>query len=107
MSLGMAEALAQLDVWRGMPTETEWLEFKAARQQFDLDDFGRYVSALANEANLAGRDAAWLVFGVLNERDPATGLRPVCGSRFAADAAHRNDIKRRVAAGTSPAVSLA
>ena len=77
----MAEALAQLDVWRGMPTERAWLEFKAARQQFDLDDFGRYVSALANEANLAGRDAAWLVFGVLNERDPARA----CG-RFAAAA---------------------
>ena len=107
MSLGTTDALTQLEAWRAMPTETEWLEFKAARQQFDLDDLGRYVSALANEANLAGRDAGWLVFGVLDGRDPSSGLRPVCGSRFAADAGHRNDIKRRVAEGTSPAVSLA
>lgn len=107
MNLTASEALAQLDAWRGMPAETEWLEFKSARQQFDLDDLGRYVSALANEANLAGIDAAWLVFGVLDRRDPASGLRPVCGSRFAFDAGHRNDIKHRVAQGTSPAVSLA
>ena len=107
MSLSVADASAQLDAWRGMPAEAEWLEFKSARQQFDLDALGRYVSALANEAKLAGRDAAWLVFGVLDRRDPASGLRPVCGSRFAADAGHRNDIKQRVAQGTAPSVSLA
>jgi ATP-dependent DNA helicase RecG len=100
------EQLAQLDAWRALPAETEWLEFKAAREQFDGDELGRYVSALANEANLAGRAEGWLVLGVLDRRD-ASGLRPLCGSRYATDAAHRNDVKRRVAAGTSPAVSLA
>jgi ATP-dependent DNA helicase RecG len=97
---------AQLDEWRALPAETEWLEFKSARQQFDEDDFGKYVSALANEANLAGREAGWLVFGVTNEIDGATGLRPVCGSRFALDAAHRNRLKLRVAQATSPSISL-
>ena len=110
MSTGIfsgSEALAQLNAWRALPAETEWLEFKAARQQFDSDDLGRYVSALANEANLAGRDAGWLVFGVTNVRDAATGLRSVCGSRYAHDAAHRNALKRQIAAGTSPSISLA
>ena len=106
-ALDSSDLRVQLDAWRALPTETEWLEFKAARQQFNLDDLGRYVSALANEANLDGREAGWLVFGVADRRDAATGLRPVCGSRFALEAGHRNDIKRRVAAGTSPAVSLA
>ena len=101
------DPLVLLDTFRRMPAETEWLEFKAARQRFDQDEFGRYVSAMANEANLAGRDAAWLVFGVNDKRDPSSGLRPVCGSRFAADTGHRNDIKQWVAQGTSPAVSLA
>jgi len=96
----------RLDEWRRLPAETEWLEFKAARQQIDEDDFGRYVSALANEANLAGHDAGWLVLGVTNEIDAATGLRPVCGSRFALDAAYRNRLKLRVAQGTSPSISL-
>ena len=97
---------AQLDAWRAMPAETEWLEFKAARQHFDEDEFGRYVSALANEANLTGREAGWLVLGVTDKRDPSTGLRPVCGTRFAIDAVHRNRLKRRLAEGTSPSVSL-
>jgi len=97
----------RLDAWRALPAETEWLEFKAARQAFNLDDFGRYVSALANEANLAGLPAGWLVFGVGDRRDPSTGLRPVLGSAYGESAAHLNDVKRRNAQGTSPAVSLA
>lgn len=92
----------------GQSLELSPLQLKLQPQggvQIDLDDFGRYVSAAANEANL-GRDAGWLVLGAVDGRDPSSGLRPVCGSRFAADAGHRNDIKRRVAEGTSPAVSL-
>lgn len=107
MPATMPEWLAQLDAWRALPAETEWLEFKAARQSFDLDELGRYVSALANEANLAHRDAGWLVFGVADRRDAATGRRPVLGSAYAATAEHCNDLKRRVAEGTAPSVSLA
>jgi len=102
-----SQALALLDSWRALPAETEWLDFKAAREQFNADELGRYVSALANEANLAGRAEGWLVFGVMDKRNAATGLRPVCGSRFAQDAVHRNALKRRVAEATAPAVSLA
>ena len=31
-------------------TENEVVEFKAARDNFDIDDLGRYFSALSNEA---------------------------------------------------------
>jgi len=44
-----ATILAQL---RELPHETEWVEFKAARSDFDFRDLCKYVSALANEANL-------------------------------------------------------
>ena len=91
---------------RAMPAETEWLDFKEARRNFDNDDLGKYVSALANEANLLGRDRAWLVFGVGDCRDPGTGLRPVIGSGWRRGLAALNELKQLVAQATSPAVLL-
>ncbi|TBY68150.1 transcriptional regulator [Rhizobium leguminosarum bv. viciae] len=44
--------------------ESEVVEFKRGKDGFQSGDLGKYVSALANEANLRGRDRAWLVFGV-------------------------------------------
>ena len=95
----------RLDEWRALPAETEWLDFKEAKQGFGVDDLGRYVSALANEANLLDRDAGWLVFGVKDKRD-ASGLRPVVGSAYLASAAQLNDVKRQVAEGSSPSMAL-
>lgn len=48
--------------------ETETVEFKEARSNFDTDKIGRYFSALSNEANLADKQFGWLVFGV-SEQD--------------------------------------
>ena len=102
----MADGNKQLDVLRGLPAETEWLEFKEAKNSFAIDDLGRYVSALANEANFLQRDAGWLVFGVKDRVDPSTGLRPVVGSRMAATAAELNEIKRQITSQTSPSLGL-
>ncbi|WP_245269797.1 hypothetical protein M728_005695 (plasmid) [Ensifer sp. WSM1721] len=44
------------------PNESAWLEFKVNNK--DPREIGEYVSALANSAMLAGRDRAFLVFGV-------------------------------------------
>lgn len=44
--------------------ENEIVEFKRAQRNFDIDDLGKYFSALSNEANLRERDFAWIVFGV-------------------------------------------
>ncbi len=96
------EAARLLDGFRAMPAETEWLDFKEAKNSFDIDELGKYVSALANEANLLERDSAWLVLGVKDRRDAQTGLRPVVGSTFRNGAAALNDLKHLVALGTSP-----
>lgn len=45
-------------------TETEILEFKEAKTQYDKDKLGKYFSALSNEANLMNRPKAWLILGV-------------------------------------------
>lgn len=44
--------------------ESEVVEFKQGGNGFSSHDLGRYVSALANEANLRGQPQSWLVFGV-------------------------------------------
>jgi len=44
--------------------ETELVEFKEAKNDFNFDDIGKYFSALSNEANLKNAQCSWLVFGV-------------------------------------------
>lgn len=95
-----------LDEFRALPAETEWLDFKEAKQSFDLDDLGRYVSALANEANLHERECGWLIFGVRDRREAATGLRPVVGSSFKTGVQALNGLKLAIAQGTSPSVTF-
>lgn len=56
------EHIALIDRLRGMPTETEWFEFK--RNRYDAQDLGEYLSALANSACLASRPRGYLVFGI-------------------------------------------
>lgn len=48
-------------------TETEVLEFKEAKTQYDKDKLGKYFSALSNEANLKNRQNAWMILGVTDE----------------------------------------
>jgi ATP-dependent DNA helicase RecG len=49
-------------------TETEILEFKEAKTQYDKDKLGKYFSALSNEANLKNRPKAWLILGVNDKK---------------------------------------
>ena len=44
--------------------EDEVVEFKRGKDSYSSSDLGKYLSALANEANLRGKDRAWIVFGV-------------------------------------------
>ena len=48
--------------------ETEVVECKAAKQNYDFEDIGKYFSALSNEANLRGTECGWLLFGITNDR---------------------------------------
>jgi ATP-dependent DNA helicase RecG len=100
------ELMAELDALRALPAETEWLDFKEARQTFDIDELGRYVSALANEANFHGRRCGWLILGVKDRCEPQTGLRPIVGSSFKTGVAAMNGLKLQVAQSTLPSVSF-
>ena len=44
------QLIEKFEQYRQMPSETEWLEFKEAKNSFDFDNLGKYFSALSNEA---------------------------------------------------------
>lgn len=56
-----------------LDAETEIVEFKEAKENFDFRKLGRYFSALSNEANLKRKKCAWLVFGVENKKHIIVG----------------------------------
>lgn len=72
------EAKQLLDDFRDLPAETEWLEFKEAKSQYDFTKLGKYFSALSNEANLKGKRYGWLIFGIedKNRNIVGTNYRP-------------------------------
>ncbi|MBY0362235.1 MAG: putative DNA binding domain-containing protein [Phreatobacter sp.] len=74
--------------------ESEVVEFKRAKDGFSSHDLGKYVSALANEANLRARERAWLVFGVDNK------TRSVVGTAYKADREHLQADKAQILDGT-------
>lgn len=65
---------AQVDIWRASASETQHLEFKEARTQYDTAKLRRYCVAIANEGG------GYLVLG-LADKPP----RPVVGTAAFAD----------------------
>ncbi len=80
--------------------ESEVVEFKRAGNDYNTDKIGEYFSALANEANLRGTEAAWLVFGV----DDKT--RDVVGTDYRKDRARLDSLKLQINHSTDPRVSF-
>ena len=78
-------------------TETEVLEFKEAKSNYDTDKLGRYFSALSNEANLAGKDRAFLLMGVNNDK-------AIVGTNISDS--QINGFKHEIANHTSPTINF-
>lgn len=56
-------------------SENEVVEFKKAETNFDVDELGKYFSALSNEANLREREFAWNAFGWMPSKSIILSLR--------------------------------
>ena len=68
----------KLNELMNLPAETETVEFKEAKNAFDLTKLGKYFSALSNEANLNNQVSAWLIMGVKNDHTiVGTAYRPI------------------------------
>lgn len=77
------------------PYETEVVELKEAKHDFSFKDLGRYFSALSNEAVLRGKQDAWLLFGIDNDK-------AVCGTAYRGDNPTKlQSLKREVAGHTN------
>lgn len=50
------------------PYESEVVELKEAKSDFSFKDLGKYFSALSNEAILRGKQDAWLIFGMSDNK---------------------------------------
>jgi len=77
--------LETLEQWLLAPTESEHLEFKEAKQQFDTLKLLRYCAALANERG------GHFVLGVTN-----TPPRAVVGTKAFPSESSLNDVKARI-----------
>lgn len=80
--------------------ETEVLEFKEAKNQYDFNKLGKYFSALSNEANLFGKEDAWLVFGVKDSD------KSIVGTRFRVNQANLHSLKAEIANKTTNRITF-
>ncbi len=85
-----------------LPTETEWIEFKEAKNDYSFDKIGKYFSALSNEANLNGRPAGLLIFGV-TDGSP----REVVGSNYRLSSPGLDRLKEEIARYTNHQMTFA
>ena len=96
-----AELKAKLDEMMMLPAETEWVEFKEAKNDYDFDDIGKYFSALSNEANLRGKPAGWLIFGV-TDKPP----RQICGTKYRLQKPSLDRLKTKIAQHTNHQITF-
>ena len=79
--------------------ENEVVEVKEAKNGFSFNDIGEYFSALGNEANLHGKQEAWLIFGVADDMS-------VVGSNFRNDEKSLNSLKKEIKDRTNQALTF-
>ncbi|MFM9089859.1 MAG: helix-turn-helix domain-containing protein, partial [Cyanobium sp.] len=71
--MNQAELIALVDHLRGLPRDTEWLEFK--HNNAYPQEMGEYLSALANEAALLNQPRGYLIFGIEDASHAVVGTR--------------------------------
>ena len=89
-----------LDSLRGLPSETEWLEFKEAKVNFDFNKLGKYFSALSNEANLKSKPCGWLILGIEDKN------RRIVGTGFSSSRASLDKLKPGIAEKTNGRITF-
>lgn len=96
---GKREVEKILDNLLQEPCETEVLEFKTAKNNFDFRKLGKYFSALSNEANLKSQKCAWLIFGVSNNQN-------ITGTNYRKDKKFLQSLKHEIAQTTTNNISF-
>ncbi len=90
----------KLSELRSLPGETEVVEFKEAKNQFDFGKLGKYFSALSNEANLKNQRSGWLVFGIADKG------KQIVGTNFRDDRVSLDSLKGEIANKTTNRITF-
>jgi len=98
--MGHTELLQTLDNLRNSPTETEIVEFKEAKNDFNFSTLGEYFSALSNEANLKNSSFAWLIFGIEDKK------HTIVGSNFRLQRKKLDNLKKEIADQTTNRITF-
>ncbi|MCP4132611.1 MAG: transcriptional regulator, partial [bacterium] len=83
-----------------LSSETEIVEFKEAKSNYSFDKIGKYFSGLSNEANLKGRDCAWLIFGIIDKN------HNIVGTNYRKEKNSLNSLKKEVADKTTNRITF-
>ncbi|MBO5183148.1 MAG: putative DNA binding domain-containing protein [Bacilli bacterium] len=79
--------------------ENECVEFKRAENNFDIDNLGKYFSALGNEANLKNKQYSWIIFGVDDKTHELTNTNFYKDGNF-------NKVKKQISDNTTDNMSF-
>jgi len=96
----IADLKLKIDEFRALPKETEWIEFKEAKNDFHFNEIGEYFSALSNEANLKNKEYGWLIFGIEDK------TRKVVGSQYRSNRANLDSLKYEIANKTTNRITF-
>jgi ATP-dependent DNA helicase RecG len=99
--MSMNDLKELLEKLRLLPSETEWVEFKEAKNNISFDGLGRYFSALSNEANLKWLNFAWLVLGI-SDQPP----RKIVGTNYRPNRPALDRLKKEIADHTTNRLSF-
>lgn len=94
------ELKSKLTQLLALKSENEIVEFKEANNNYDFAKLGKYFSALSNEANLLGKECAWLVFGIEDK------FHRIVGTKYREKRADLDNIKREIADRTSNRITF-
>jgi len=93
------EVKSKLNELLNLQAETEIVEFKEAKINYDFNKLGKYFSALSNEANLKDKQCSWLLFGINNQRQ-------IVGSQFRTSRPDLDSLKSEIANKTTNRITF-
>lgn len=80
-------------------SENECVEFKRAKNSFDIDLLGKYFSALSNEANLKNKQYSWIIFGIDDKTHSIDGTNFYQNNNF-------NKVKKQISDNSTDGMSF-
>mgnify|MGYP004465102017 FL=1 len=79
--------------------ENEYIEFKEAKNNFEIDKLGKYFSAISNEATLKEKQYGWIIFGINDRTHSVVGTNFQNNNNF-------NKIKKQISENTTDNISF-